>query len=98
MTKKILKYTSVALAIATIILSIVNLVFYYSYANILSEIQNGGLNEIAKFELQESKNLYLYRTLALVPWTCVVAIITTIISTISLLMNSKPNNNYVKIR
>lgn len=97
MTKKILKYTCFALMTLTFILSIINLIFYFSYANTLAEIQSGSLNELAKFELQELKNLYLYRTLTMVPWTTIVSIITIIVSIVSFVLNTK-SNNHLKIR
>lgn len=97
MTKKILKYTCFALMTLTFILSIINLIFYFSYANTLAEIQSGSLSELAKFELQELKNLYLYRTLTMVPWTTIVSIITIIVSIVSFVLNTK-SNNHLKIR
>lgn len=97
MTKKILKYTCFALTTLTFILSIINLIFYFSYANTLAEIQSGSLSELAKFELQELKNLYLYRTLTMVPWTTIVSIITIIVSIVSFVLNTK-SNNHLKIR
>ena len=97
MTKKILKYTCFALMTLTFILSIINLIFYFSYANTLAEIQSGSLSELAKFELQELKNLYLYRTLTMVPWTTIVSIITIIVSIVAFVLNTK-SNNHLKIR
>ena len=81
----------------TFILSIINLIFYFSYANTLAEIQSGSLSELAKFELQELKNLYLYRTLTMVPWTTIVSIITIIVSIVAFVLNTK-SNNHLKIR
>ena len=97
MTKKILKYTCFALMALTFILSIINLIYYFSYANILAKIQSGSLSELAKFELQESNNLYLYITITMVPWTTIVSIITIIVSIVSLVLNTK-SNKHLKIR
>ncbi len=98
MTKNVLKYLSFALISITIVLAIINLVNFYSYANVLEKIQSGNLTEIAKFELQEAKEVHHFKTLRLIPWTCFMSIISAISSAASLIVNTKLKNKYNKIR
>ena len=98
MKKNVLKYLSIVLISITIVFAIINLVNFYSYANVLAKIQSGNLTEIAKFELQESKELHLYNTLRLIPWTCFMSIASAIISAATLIINTKSKNKYNKIR
>lgn len=98
MKKNVLKYLSFILIVTSIVLAIINLVNYYNYANILSELQSQDLNLLKKFELQDSKDLYLYRTLRLLPWTAFVSISSAIVSAITLILHIKPKKNYNKIR
>ena len=98
MTKKILNYASFILIAISIVLIITTLVNYYSYANVLSSIQSSQLTELAKFELQDSKNLYLYGTLRLIPWTCFVTLLSSIVTASTLILNLKTKSKYTKIR
>ena len=98
MTKTILKYVSFILIATTIVLITITLVNFYSYTNTLSKIQSGNLTELAKFELQDSKNLYLYRTLRLIPWTSFISLISSIVSGITLYLHLNIKKNYNKTR
>ena len=98
MTKTILKYASFALIAISMVLIIITLINYYSYTNTLASIQSGELTEIAKFELQDAKNLYLYRTLRLIPWTCIISFISAGVSATTLYLNLKSKKDYNKIR
>ena len=98
MKKTILKYASLLLIITTITLVVITLINYYGYTNILSEIQSGELTILEKFELQESKDAYLYKTLRILPWTCIISALCAVVSTISIFTHSKAKKNYNKIR
>ena len=98
MTKTILKYLSIALIATTIILSIINLSNYYNYANVLARLQSDKVDLLTKFELQESRDHYLYRTLRLLPWTMFISIFSAIISGLTLFLHIKPKRNFNKIR
>ena len=98
MTKKLLKYASYIMIGATIILAIINLVNYYNYANVLSQLQESNVDLLTRFELQDSKDLYLNRTLRLLPWTAFVSIFSAIVSGVTLFLHLKPKKNYNKIR
>lgn len=98
MIKKILKYASFILIATTIILAIINLVNYYNYANVLAKLQSTKVDLLTKFELQESKDIYLYRTLRLLPWTAFVSIFSAIITGITLFLHIKPKKSFNKIR
>ena len=98
MTKTIFKYVNIALIVTSIVLIIITLVNYYSYTNALFTIQSGNLTEIAKFELQDSKNLYLYRTLRLIPWTSFVSLITSVVSGVTLYLHLNKKKIYNKTR
>ena len=98
MTKTILKYASFAFIAISFILLIITLINFYSYTNALATIQSGTITELAKFELQEAKNLYLYRTLAILPWTCFVSLIAITTSGTTLYLNLRSKRNFNKIR
>lgn len=98
MRKNILKYICYALISATLVLSIITLVNYFSYANVLTNLKNTELDLLTKFELQESKELYLYRILQILPWTCFISAISAVLCFVTLILNLKSKNSFRKIR
>lgn len=95
--KKILTIINITLLIATVILGIITLVNYYSYVNILNKLTHPDTDLITKFELQESRDKFLYKTLTTTIYTCYVAIITAITSISNLIIN-RAKKNSLKIR
>ena len=92
MIKKILKIVSIALLATTIILGIITLINYYSYVSVLNKLTNPETNLLSKFELQESRDLYLYRTIVMSVWTCYISIITAITTLAHFIINKKKRN------
>lgn len=90
-TKTILKVVSSILGVVAITLAIITLVNYYSYANTLEKLQSVDLTLIERFELQDSRETYLYRTLRLLPWTLILSVISVLVSTLSMLFVAPKN-------
>ena len=92
MIKKILKIVSISLLVTAIILGIITLINYYSYVSVLNKLTNPETNLLSKFELQESRDLYLYRTIVMSVWTCYISIITAITTLANFIINKKKRN------
>ena len=89
MTKKIFKIASIVLLATTLTLAIITLINYYSYVNVLNKLTQPDVDLITKFDLQEDRDTYLYRTLGTIIWTCYIAIATTITTITSMILNKQ---------
>ena len=94
--KKILKIATFSFAIITIVVAIITLVNYYSYASVLEKLQSTDIDLLTKFELQEDRDTYLYRTLRLTPWALFLSLATSSLACANTIANI--NRNFQKIR
>ena len=92
MVKKILKIASILTLITTIVLALIALINYYGYVNVLNKLTSPSTNLLSKFELQESRDEYLYKTIVMSVWTCYVAIISAGTTIASYIVNKKKRN------
>lgn len=94
--KKIFKWVSVVLIIASLILCIVTLVNYYNYVGVINKLSSSELTLLEKFELQENLDTYSLRTFKMLLWTCYTGIVTSITTIVTFMLYIK--RNQIKIR
>lgn len=90
--KKILSIISVVLLAVCLALLITSLVNYYSYVSTLKTLSSQNLDLLTKFELQESRETYLFRTLKTLVWTAYVSIPSIITGIVCIILNCKKEN------
>ena len=95
-TKKIFKWASIILTIASLILCIVTLVNYYNYVGVINKLSGSELTLLEKFKLQESLDTYSLRTFKTLLWTCYIGIATAVITIVTFILHIK--RNQIKIR
>ena len=91
-TKKILNIISICLLVVSLALLISCLVSYYKYVGTIKEITSTEIDLIKKFELQSSKENYLYKTLTMLVWAAYVSILSILTAIVSLVISSKKEN------
>lgn len=97
MTKKILKITSLVLLSVSLILAIITLVNYYNYVDTLQTLTSSELTMIEKFELQDARENYLFKTLKIMLWSSYVSI-ATIVTCITTAVVARKKTEPKKIR
>lgn len=97
MTKKILKITCLTLLSISLILTILTLINYYNYVGTLNDLTTDSLSLMDKFNLQEARETYLYRTLKMTLITSYISI-ATILTCIATAIVTRKKSQPRKIR
>lgn len=88
--KTILKYAAITTLILALVMSIISMINYYKYVNIINKLTSEDLDLLTKFDLQEQRDAKLYSALSSMIWTAYITIITIGTNIAHFFINQEP--------